>query len=667
MHMATYRETIKAYNDAIAQGLDEDAALEAAGINNDNIYEFEINEIGNPRTNTNFGKLEVAGFNKPTGAALDRQVGADDPPARVSTSRAAPLDEPPFDTRTTFTNTITTTTTTGGGSTTEVRNPTVKLDTPASTAAQQQADAANAARNAKVAQLKAEGKSFAQYIKDPEVKALAAQRDAAQKQADDLKVPVPGTGGVTVIETPNTTTVETVYSTSSPNFLTQNAGNEDQTVQLSELEQIPAATNGDVVSVTVGQEDPYEQSRLDAEAAFDADFAENQAQEDPYEQSRLDAEAAFNEDFGGADTPEPVEVTYDAFGNEIPPGSTEEGVGAFGGEGPPIEGAKDVELTEEERTRLEAEAAFNQDAAAQAEIEQQEAEQAAAKAAALDLARAQNTIANQRSNKNNADWRVKLRLAPLADYLYKATNPGILSPLLATDGVLFPYTPTIQTAYKANYSAVDITHSNYKAYFYQGSAVEPVIISCPFTAQSTAEADYLLAVIHFFKSATKMFYGQDPQRGTPPPLVYLTGLGQFQFNEHPCVLTSFTYDLPADVDYVRARSPNVNNTNMLQQRESNNSIGPGTSWGGGLLGGFVGGAINRLASSKLANGQSMPAGGENTKPPPPTLASNTLPTYVPTKMTISITLLPVVSRQAQSQRFSVRQYANGDLLKGGMW
>ena len=81
-------------------------------------------------------------------------------------------------------------------------------------------------------------------------------------------------------------------------------------------------------------------------------------QEDPYEQSRLDAEAAFNEDIGAADTPDPVEVTYDAFGNEIPPGSTEEGVGAFGGEGPPIEGAKDVELTEEERTRLEAEAAF---------------------------------------------------------------------------------------------------------------------------------------------------------------------------------------------------------------------------------------------------------------------------------------------------------------------
>ena len=306
-------------------------------------------------------------------------------------------------------------------------------------------------------------------------------------------------------------------------------------------------------------------------------------------------------------------------------------------------------------------------AATTVSLEQLDAEAAAAKAAALDKARAQNTISKQRGGENNADWRVKLRLAPLADYLYKAPNSGILSPLLATDGVLFPYTPTINTSYKANYSAADITHSNYKGYFYQGSSVEPVIISCPFTAQSTAEAEYLLAVIHFFKSVTKMFYGQDPQRGSPPPLVYLTGLGEFQFNEHPCVVTSFTYDLPADVDYIRAYSPNVNNSNMLQQRQSNNSTGPGTSWGGGILGGFVGGAINRLNSAKLANGQSMPAGGENTSPPPPTLGSNTIPTYVPTKMNINITLLPVVSRQAQSQRFSVRQYANGDLLKGGMW
>ena len=288
---------------------------------------------------------------------------------------------------------------------------------------------------------------------------------------------------------------------------------------------------------------------------------------------------------------------------------------------------------------------------------QREAER---KQSALDQARAQNTIATQRKNPNNADWRVKLRLAPGANYLYNAPAPGILQPLKDQGGVIFPYTPTISTSYKANYSSYDLTHSNYKGYYYQGSVVEPVTLSCVFTAQSTVEAQYLLAVIHFFKSVTKMFYGQDAERGTPPPLVYLTGLGEYQFNEHACVVQSFTYDLPTDVDYIRARSPNINNSNMLNQRQASNARSPGTTWGNGVLGNFLGGAINRLANA------GVPKGAVNMPPAPATFGLNS-PTYVPTKMNIAITLLPVQSRKQQSQQFSLRQYANGDLLKGGFW
>ena len=289
---------------------------------------------------------------------------------------------------------------------------------------------------------------------------------------------------------------------------------------------------------------------------------------------------------------------------------------------------------------------------------QREAER---KQSALDQARAQNTIATQRSNPNNADWRVKLRLAPGSNYLYNdpAAGAGILAPLRGV-GIIFPYTPTISTSYKANYSSYDLTHSNYKGYYYQGSAVEPVTLSCMFTAQSTVEAEYLLAVIHFFKSVTKMFYGQDAERGTPPPLVYLTGLGEYQFNEHACVVQSFTYELPTDVDYIRARSPNVNNSSMLNKRQSNNATGPGTTWGNGVLGNFLGGAINRLANA------GVPKGAVNMPPAPATFGLKS-PTYVPTKMNIAITLLPVQSRKQQSQRFSLKQYANGDLLKGGFW
>lgn len=272
----------------------------------------------------------------------------------------------------------------------------------------------------------------------------------------------------------------------------------------------------------------------------------------------------------------------------------------------------------------------------------------------LARAQAQATLLAQQKQANQGDWRVKLRLAPSANYLYRAndgkgTQAGILQPLAVTDGVVFPYTPTISTNYRANYNTYDLTHSNYRGYFYQGSTVEELTIQAVFTAQDTYEANYLLAVIHFFKAVTKMFYGKDPERGAPPPLVFLQGLGEYQFNLHPCVVTSFNYTLPNDVDYIRARSPNINGTNLLQSRQRQT-----------VASNPVAEIIQRLQNAGL------PRGGINTPPPAPTLGTNS-PTYVPTKLDMTITLLPVQSREQQSKQFSLKQYANGDLLKGGFW
>ena len=278
-----------------------------------------------------------------------------------------------------------------------------------------------------------------------------------------------------------------------------------------------------------------------------------------------------------------------------------------------------------------------------------EVEQATAEAAARDRARQQQTIAQQRRQINNGDWRVRLRLAPQADYLYNAPRPGILYPLKITDGVIFPYTPTITTAYKAKYSEYDLTHSNYRGYFYQNSYVEPIQLTCMFTAQSTFEANYLLAVIQFFRSVTKMFYGQDAERGAPPPLTYLTGLGEYQFNEHPCVVSQFNYTLPADVDYIRAGSPNQLGTNQINQRDRQ-TVSTGSLFGG----------LNRLAAALLTKG------AISNPPAPPSLGTDR-PTYVPTKMEIQITLLPIQSRNQVSKQFSVKEFANGNLIKGGFW
>ena len=107
----------------------------------------------------------------------------------------------------------------------------------------------------------------------------------------------------------------------------------------------------------------------------------------------------------------------------------------------------------------------------------------------------------------NSDWRVRLSLAPSANYLYKSAIPGILAPLVATDGVVFPYTPAINLSYVANYDGTHPTHTNYKINQYKNSSVEGITVTADFTCQDTFEANYLLACIHFFKSMTKMFYG----------------------------------------------------------------------------------------------------------------------------------------------------------------
>jgi ribosomal protein L29 len=274
--------------------------------------------------------------------------------------------------------------------------------------------------------------------------------------------------------------------------------------------------------------------------------------------------------------------------------------------------------------------------------------------AQTNQARSTATAQDTANFQTKQDWRVRLSLAPSATYLYKAENPGILKALKDTDGVIFPYLPTVNVTYMASYDPQELTHSNYKAYQYRSSSVEQVQIAGDFTAQDTAEANYMLAVIHFFRSVTKMFYGQDqnPKPGTPPPLVFLYGLGDFQFNAHPLVVTSFNYSLPNDVDYIRASAP---------------TLAAGVSTAG----------YNTASNSTSPTNTRMNAAGLNTggtaAPPQFQTDSNSQPTYVPTKMQIQITALPMVTRNDISNNFSLKQYATGQLLRGtqnkraGIW
>jgi hypothetical protein len=274
---------------------------------------------------------------------------------------------------------------------------------------------------------------------------------------------------------------------------------------------------------------------------------------------------------------------------------------------------------------------------------------------ALNNTRSTATKQDTANFQQKPDWRARLSLAPNADYLYKVSpeQVGILKPLQATDGVIFPYTPGISVTYSAGYDTSELVHSNYKIYQYKGSSVDAVTITADFTAQDTTEANYLLAVIHFFRSVTKMFYGQDqnPKAGVPPPLCYLSGFGAYTFDAHPLVVTSFTYATPTDVDYIRAGSQtNQPGVNISQQKPVVNS--------------FVS-SVTRTTTSGLT-------------PKVPNFSTqnsmiNSEATYVPTKIQLQITCIPIVTRNDISNTFSLEKYATGQLLRGtkrsggGIW
>ena len=260
------------------------------------------------------------------------------------------------------------------------------------------------------------------------------------------------------------------------------------------------------------------------------------------------------------------------------------------------------------------------------------------------------------------DWRIKLTLSNNADWstvwFGKAGSPTILSPLAAEKGVTFPYSPTIQMGYKANYDTPDVTHTNFRLNFYRNSYVDDVSITAEFTAQDTIEANYLLASMHFFKTVTKMFYGTDatPISGTPPPLLFLSGYGKYQFDSKPLLLTSFTYTLPNDVDYIRTNTADTwSGTNIARQDPppgSANTTAPKSP------------VRDWLNKTLRLETNALPAGATKDTP---VFAGRNLnnddSTYVPTKIQFSLTLKPVVNRFDMSNNYGTNEYAQN----GGFW
>jgi len=147
------------------------------------------------------------------------------------------------------------------------------------------------------------------------------------------------------------------------------------------------------------------------------------------------------------------------------------------------------------------------------------------------------------------DWRLRLSLP--GTFRKNAQNPSdLLAPLNKTNGLVFPFTPTVLVSQSANYQSIQPVHTNYPYYSYQNSQVDQMTITADFFVQNAAEARYWVACIHYLRSVTKMNFGVDEDAGQPPPVVRLNGYGDYVFNNVPVIVNSFQFDMPKDVDYI---------------------------------------------------------------------------------------------------------------------
>jgi hypothetical protein len=254
----------------------------------------------------------------------------------------------------------------------------------------------------------------------------------------------------------------------------------------------------------------------------------------------------------------------------------------------------------------------------------------------------------------NTDWRVRLSM-PTGSFF--DTSP-ILTPLWEAGGLIFPYTPTITISHSATYNELAVTHQNYQFNAYQNSRASDIQIVGEFNVQDAVQAKYWIAAVHFLRSVTKMFTGDTAYAGNPPPVLNFSAYGDHVFRNVPVVVKSFTMTLPKDVNYISTNIASgagfgLDSVSQTVGQLANLSGVVGASGVASTLGSAAG-TINGVNSVINGLGISGSAGG----------MSATRDSYVPTKSDLTLTIMPVYSRESVRQ-FSLQQFVNGGYVSKG--
>ena len=209
-------------------------------------------------------------------------------------------------------------------------------------------------------------------------------------------------------------------------------------------------------------------------------------------------------------------------------------------------------------------------------------------------------------------------------------------------GIRWPTTPSVFVSHSASYDSRAVIHNNYPYYAYQNSRVDSMLINGSFPVMTAEDGRHWLATIHFLRTVTKMYYGQGTNVGNPPPICKLNGYGNYVFQNVPVIITNFTVDLRADVDYIGV---------SVEDTQTQNLIPGGTMQIEGVstpVGGGSNSSFNKTKTYSPVN-QQVKVGSIN---------------YVPTDSMVTVNITPIYSRNKIS-KFNLKSFAAGDLASKG--
>jgi len=263
-----------------------------------------------------------------------------------------------------------------------------------------------------------------------------------------------------------------------------------------------------------------------------------------------------------------------------------------------------------------------------------------------------SAVATFGGDANANDWRARLSLANWSSF----RQSPVLAPLKDAGGLIFPYTPEIQMSSSASYTPIPTVHTNYTFQAYKNSNPGEITITAPMNVEDPTQGLYWIAAVHYLRSLTKMFTGNDPKAGNPPPVVFFNAYGNYVFKNVPVVVTSFSTALPKDCDYIGV---NVVGSAAGAVQGVTDSIG-GLA---GTLGGVIPG-ISDITNTvgNIAGGVGQVAGLLGTFGIGGTTSGGVA--HIPTKSSFTVKLMPVYSRNS-ARNFSLDRFVTGGYLNNG--